>query len=100
MTSEKGKGPRVVHEIGEEFGDAARAKLHKGYVEKFTANAVSAGLAPGSPECMRYVVTCLAEVNFSDDELRKFCSSHGYNFDEWFVRRDDASAGEPRKPPE
>jgi len=77
---------RVVHEIGQEFGDAARAKLHQRYVDKFVADALVLGLEPESPDFVRYVVGWLADLNFDDGELRRFCSARGYDFDAMFAR--------------
>ena len=70
---------RVLHEVGNEFGDALLARIHARYIERFTADALAAGVRPGSLEFVDEVATRLGEVGFSEAELRQFCASHGWD---------------------
>jgi hypothetical protein len=63
VKSETPEGPRII--------DAAeRARLHERYIDKFTADALSLGLKPGSGKFMAFVVDWLEKFGFSSDELR------------------------------
>jgi hypothetical protein len=76
---------RVIHAIGNEFGDALRARSHRKYVKRFFDNALAMGLAPGSPAFMDYTVRQMIGLNCTDVELQQFYASLGVPFDAEFV---------------